>query len=153
MANKYDLKTVYRSITSGSSGPVYIVTNDISTTSAVPAGKTRFLTYIRLERNAPASIGSLTTGYNGVIASLATASNVTSYASAVSGGGKLSVDLLAVNASTGSAVGLPEASLRCVVPKRPSMDNPILSVAGGSCMVFYHSSGPAVHLYAQYYDE
>ena len=151
MANKHDLKTVYQSLSGGTEDAVVIA--EVSTVSAVPTGKTRFLTYLKLDRQAIASCGSLVTALSGQIASVATASNLSSYASAVVNG-KLTVTLQGCNASVESSAIAPNAALRKIIPRKPSRDNPILSVAGGSCMVFHtDNTGCTAHLFAQYYDE
>ena len=153
MPNKHDLKTVFQSLTANAEDAVVIA--EVSTVSAVPTGKTRFLTYLKIERTLGISAEDGATGLTAVMASVATASNLSSPASAVVAG-KLYAGLAGVSASTVSTfVPIVDASVKVEIPETgPDMENPIISVAGGSCMVLHvNDGGPAAQLIAQYYDE
>lgn len=147
MANKYDLQSFYVSNTAGASHSTHIG-------GLIPAGKTRFLTYIRIERSAGASVVSIITGITALVGSVAY-SDATGVE--VSAGALMPLHLQQVSNAVGSGIALiNEASYRNQMPDRPDINHPILSVAGGAsnwmqlCVI---SAGPGTTAFAQYYDE
>ena len=147
MANKYDLMSFYASNTANASHATHIG-------GLIPAGKTRFLTYIRIERATAVSLASLITGVTALIGSVAY-SNATGVE--VSAGVLMALHLQNVSNAVGSSImGIEEASYRTQIPDRPDIDHPILAVAGGAsnwmqlCVI---GTGPGTTVFAQYYDE
>jgi len=144
MANKYDLKTAVAVVGGASSGVYNIGTN-------IENGKTRFLTYIRLERNAATSTVNVT----GLTAMVVSTAKSDMSVSNLSAGTALVMGLPAISGT--SASGVPEIAFVNCIPDRPDVDHPILSMigAGSTWMTFAPISSPGVEalLFAQYYDE
>jgi hypothetical protein len=143
MANKYDLKTwVKRGLTASS-------TASNSTNiggSVVPAGMTRFLTYIRVNRrgiNPALAITSL------VIAVGETGTASTTAASLL-GADYLKLPITFVKASK---LAVPETAL--VQEIQGSIEHPILSIAAGNYggIAASKTNGQVIDIFAQYYDE
>jgi len=142
MANKYDLKTwskIGLKASTGASG-----TNIGS--SAVPAGKVRFLTYIRVTRsgiNGAAAVVSLAMGIGEVTTSKPQAASV------------LNADYLKlpIRFTKTSKTAVPESSF--IQEIRGSIEHPILSVASEKYMGINASLTLAElsDVFAQYYDE
>lgn len=155
MANKYDFQTVIiPSITGGASGVHSIGT-------AIPAGRTRFLTYIKVERASNLENTGVT-NVTGIIASTgdsAAALNYSDlYSELTSGLVRLQVKLHGMSTAAGSGqsgVGMPGICARTEI--EGTMDHPILAIAGGASayMVYAHGAAAAgsMRLFAQYYDE
>lgn len=145
MANKYDLKTVVANV-GVASGLTNIGTN-------IPAGKTRFLTYIRLERSVVGRASTLT-GVTGMVVSVAESDLKVSELSA---GTALVFGLAGVSAEAGSCCNVPDIGYVNSIPDRPDVNHPILSMvgAGSTWMTFATISavGATASLFAQYYDE
>ena len=142
MANKYDLKTwVKRSLVAGASARC--IGSD-----AVAAGKTRFLTYIRVTRAqvTATAMGSLVCGIASVAASSPTA------------GSALDTSVLKLNFNfpgwgAGSYVTIDDAFV--VQEIQGSIEHPIISVAGESYMSVATPTvaGSVCDIFAEYYDE
>ena len=143
MANKYDLKTwIRRSLVGSSLGAC--VGSDTAAT-----GKTRFLTYIRVNRRAVTMSGmvSLVVGVGSVTTSQPTGTNVLSVT-----GLKTHFEFPAWSVSV-TTVTVTERML--VQEVRGSIDQPIVSVAGGTYMGVAAGStaGQIADVFAEYYDE
>lgn len=150
MANKYDLKSVYISNIANISGT-------FSIGELIPAGKTRFLTYLRVERaGAVTSAATLITGMSAIVASTPIAgTHASCEMSDVSGGALMPLHLAGITAASGAG-GLPNAVFANQIPDRPEINHPLISVAGGASAymaVGVHAVAPAVKMFAQYYDE
>jgi hypothetical protein len=164
MANKYDLKTAIMSIAAG--GEVMTTIGAKVGSGVIASGKTRFLTYIRVNRTANVNAASAVTGHSAAdgggcmvcglsgmngAASFATFSMATAMTD-----GMLAIGLQHVTgmSDAGAQVTPPEAALVQSMPDRPDIDHPILAVGGGSTLMgIYVPSGPACRIFAQYYDE
>lgn len=142
MANKFDLKTqLWRT------GGATLSTN-IGTT-AVPTGKTRFLTFIRVER-----LGNIISGGNGAtVLEVAVASRETGttdladdFVSIASAYGKL----ILKTASIISAQNLPDNVFTKELQR--TIENPILSVAGSNYMILAIEESASASVFAQYFD-
>ena len=144
MATKHDIVTFFKSITTDAKAAVSIG-------GAVPTGKTRFVTYARIERTE-----RVISGFSGLTGLLCeapnktTLSSISSYASAVSVG-KLQLNLAGCSASSHAAI--PDIGMVNQVPDRPDVDHPLLSIAGGKYMYFAVPKIPAASLFVQYFDE
>jgi len=147
MANIFDLKTVVTQLSSG-------VTGAQSIGGRVPTGKTRFLTYLKLERISRIP-GTTATVLTGVVASVAeSAPGITT--SEISAVRLLGFTLPGMSSGSGaSGLGHCDAFAELEIPKTPNMNHPIAKVTGGASafMVFALSSGPSARVMAQYYDE
>jgi len=152
MANKFDIKTMIGSATVGASSCHQIG-------SAIPTGKTRFLTYIRVER-----AGKIATDTSVPILSVAVGSvsdSAAAHATAlgvsnVSAGGLLWLGLAGITRTAANADPLADHVFINHIPDRPDVDHPILSLAGTATnfmMVGVKASGAAATIFAQYYDE
>jgi len=139
MTNKYDLNTYALR-----NAAVSMISN---IGGQIPAGKTRFLTFIRVERLAgqdpgdPASfievaVGSCVTG----AADIVNAGSVASYHAK-----------LILKIESAATVDMELDSFRKEV--RGSADNPILSVAGGNYMLVAFRESASAAVFAQYFDE
>ena len=160
MANKYDLKTALMSV--ASDGAVMTTIGAKVGSGIIASGKTRFLTYIRVNRTSVASGMTAVTGYTdgGIIvcglSSISGAAEFGTYSAATAmTDGMLGISLQHVNMSDISAPGMPpQVALVQNIPDRPDIDHPILAVGGGSALMgVYVPSGPACRIFAQYYDE
>lgn len=140
MANKYDLKTwIRRSLVGSSLGAC--VGSDTAAT-----GKTRFLTYIRVNRKGVglSTAASLVVGVGSVTTSQPTGTNV------------LSTTGLLVHMQFPEVVSAIHAGgVGTIQEIRGSIDHPIVSVAGGGYMgVAAGSTAAAIaDVFCQYYDE
>jgi len=155
MGNKFDFQTVIiPSITGGASGVHSIGT-------AIPAGRTRFLTYIKIER-ASTLENSGVTGVTGIIASTGNTAVALNYSNLYSEttSGLVRLQLKLHNMSTGggsgqSGAGMPDITARTEL--LGTMDHPILAVTGGASAYMVYAHGASVvasqRLFAQYYDE
>ena len=145
MANKYDLVTFYQSMASTGSTP-------ISIGGAVPAGKTRFVTYARVAKteNIKVSDCSGLTGVLGVASNLTALSAISAIATVLSGA-VLEAGLAQMSA--GSGVSLSPLCMMNQIPDRPDMDHPLLSVGAGKYLYYGLSDAPAASIFVQYYDE
>ena len=145
MANKYDLVTFYQSMASTGSTP-------ISIGGAVPAGKTRFVTYARVAKteNIKVSDCSGLTGVLGVASNLTALSAISTIAATVSG---TVLTLGLAETSGASATGIPNLALMNQCPDRPDMDHPLLSVGSGKYLYYGRPKVPAASIFVQYYDE
>lgn len=146
MANKYDLVTV---VASAQGSDVY------SIGGAVPAGKTRFLTYIRINKiDVSPAVATIASASTGIVCCEAQTAVDLSYSQCSNI--KLPIMLHGCYSSDGQgARALPDVLLENSIPKRPNMDNPIIAVTGGAAtvaMVVALNSGPQVQILAQYYD-
>jgi len=148
MANKYDLKTVVISATANTAG----VHNIGSGSAAIPAGKTRFLTYIRAEKTDP--IATVATALTTAVAAVSAATNL-SMISAATASAQIALPIGFPKMSvTGEAV--PAKIIDTSIPDRPDIDHPILALAGGASafmVLQVKAAGPAARIFAQYYDE
>lgn len=148
MANKFDLNTVTSQAAAGA-------TNTFNIGGLIPAGKTRFLTYIRIDRTASPPVGTRASGTSGLVAG-STAFYVAASVTNASAARKLAINLPAIVMSTNSgARGLPNIAFVNAIPETPDMNNPLISIAGGtsSYMCVSVKAGPANRIFAQYYDE
>lgn len=147
MSNVFDLKTVVTQLSSG-------VTGAQSIGGRVPTGKTRFLTYLKIERISRIP-GTTATVLTGVVASVAeSAPGITT--SEISAVRLFGFTLPGMSSGSGaSGLGHCDAFAEVEIPKTPNMDHPVAKVEGGasSFMVFALSSGPSARVMAQYYDE
>lgn len=140
MANKYDLKTW--KIATAVSGTLTNIGGTITD------GKTRFLTYLRVENVGP--VGSACgTGLAVLIGSQTAATTPT--ATSVSAGGKLPIRFPKVTGVT--ALNTFALSPEKAIPAVPSIEHPILSVTGSGWMSLIVRSGPSAGIFAEYYDE
>ena len=145
MANKYDLKTWAK---------LNLTTATVAGTNigsgVVPTGKTRFLTYIRVQRTGT-TITSLAVG-SMLLAIASIATSKPTAASAL----KATALLLPIHLP-GASKTLGEGMLDQVYSQeiRGSIENPILSVGGGAFMGIMGSktAGKTADVFAQYYDE
>lgn len=145
MANKFDLVTVMTNL--GAASDV------LSIGGAVAAGKTRFLTYIKISRQA-ALLGSGATNVTAIVVSAAESATGLTY-SEISTTGILPLHLPGMlNCSGHSGMVYPEAIAEVHVPNKPNMKHPICKVTGGASafMVLAVSSACATRVFAQYYD-
>ena len=143
MANKYDLKTwIRRSLVGAAAGAC--VGSDTAAT-----GKTRFLTYIRVNRKGVtlSSMASLVCGVGSVTTSAPTGTNVLSVT-----GLKLHFNFPALSLGT---TGIHVGDSMVMQEVRGSIEHPIVSVAGGTYMGVAAGStaGQLADVFATYYDE
>lgn len=146
MANKYDLET---KVVPDTDAAAACWTTNIG--DAVPAGKTRFLTYLRVARKADITMGiaGLLSQIEVAVACYSTnASTVTSYTTMLADA-KVLVRLPLMSMTT--AVGTVDADL--VQEVKGSIDEPILTVAASNFMMLGAASGATATILAQYYDE
>ena len=145
MANKFDLVSYYQSMTDDTKMAYSIG-------GAVPAGKTRFVTYIRIERTEEAypSDCSGLTGVLGVASNLTALSAVSAIAAVLSGA-VLEAGLAQMSA--GSGVSLSPLCMMNQIPDRPNMDHPLLSLGSGKYLYYGLTKAPAASIFVQYYDE
>ena len=151
MANKHDLQYVY------ASGVASNAATNIG--GAIAAGKTRFLTYIRVSRSGGASMGASTNGGHVVVAphSAVASGQVTDFWAS------RTLAVVLPNASAASNASLANKAIVQEIPRTPNMDHPILSVAGGASSYMVVGNGEAstvalaaideVDIFAIYYDE
>lgn len=146
MVNKFDLKTqVWRTGTAS-------LSTDIG--GQIPVGKKRFLTFIRVERLA--SGGFLAPGTNITNIEIAVASHTSStsdladdYTGTMVENAKLIVKMASL--TTGGALfNLNNRMLKNEV--KGTIENPILSVAGGNYMILGRPEGASASVFAQYFD-
>ncbi len=140
MANKYDLKTwMIKTAASGT------LTNIGGT---IDSGKTRFLTYLKVEKSDPVGSGCGST-IEVLIASQTAATTPT--AAVVSAGAKLPIRIARASAAT--TVGNYPHNVMREMPDSPSLEHPLMSVTGSGWMSLIVRSGPAMCVFATYYDE
>lgn len=147
MANKFDLNTFTTHVTAGAS-----CTLDIG--GAVAAGKTRFLTYLRVDRERTVSEGTGATGASVIIGSNA-ASGI-EYDDVTS---NLILPLKLYDMPSSGGAGkqereMPDRVFANYTPDRPDIEHPICTVTGAAYMMLSkEAAGPAIRVFAQYYDE
>jgi len=146
-ANVFDLKTQYESITANTSLTTHIG-------GRIPAGKTRFLTYIKIERGSQTVVETEVTGISALIGSVAY-SNATGLEMSV--GALLGITLQTIAMSDESGVrNVPNGVFVRELPKNPGIDKPLLSVVGGASswmgLCVYGADGPAGRVFAEYFD-
>lgn len=147
MANIHDLKTWYNSTSSAASLATNIGGN-------IATGKTRFLTYIRIERSEIASNGAISlSGTSFLVGSHAHSSvsfnDMTGVANFAIALAELEQSSLEKNAN------IPDNVLSIHFPGTPDMNSPICQVTGGSSsymMLCRSNAGPQTRIFAQYYD-
>ncbi len=140
MANRHNLKTwMIKTAASGT------LTNIGGT---IDSGKTRFLTYLKVEKSDPVGSGAGST-VEVLIASQTAATTPT--AAVVSAGAKLPIRIARVSAVTG-VCNYPHPHTR-TMPGKPSLEHPLMSVTGSGWMSLIVRSGPAMCVFATYYDE
>lgn len=146
MANKYDLGT---KLVKDTDAAAACWTTNIG--GAVPSGKTRFLTYIRVARKSDITMGiaGLISQIEVAVACYSTnASTVTSYTTMLADAKALiRMPLMSMT----SVVGTVDAEIAQEI--KGSIDNPILSVAASNFMMLGAASGATATILAQYYDE
>lgn len=146
MTNKYDLETqVWRT------GTASLSTN---IGGLIAADKTRFLTYIRVERlgGAEINVGSDITNIEMVVASRTTGATdlADDYTASIADFGKLLVKMASL-ATGGVLLNLNDRLLKNEV--QGTIENPILSVASSRYMILARPQGASASVFAQYYDE
>jgi len=160
MANKYDLKTAIMSIASG--GEVFTTIGAKVSSGVITSGKTRFLTYIRIDRTSNVYGDTAVTGHSMadgggcMVCGLSGINGAASFAAFTTIATALTEGMLAIGLVHMSSVSGPpaEGALHSNIPDRPDVDHPILAVGGGSTLMgIYVPSGPACRIFAQYYDE
>lgn len=146
MANKYDLVNV---VVSAHGSDVYNIGG------AVPSGKTRFLTYIRIsKRDISPVAATIASGCTGIVCCEAQTAVDLTYCQC----SNIKLPLMLHGCYSSDQQGtraLPDVVLENSIPKRPNMDNPIIAVTGGAAtvaMVVALNSGPTCRIFAQYYD-
>ena len=146
MANKHNLVTFFQSMVSTGSTP-------ISIGGAVPTGKTRFVTFVRVSKTEEvlASATSGLTGVLGVATDLTRMSAISTIAATLSGT-VLTLGLAGVSAAS-AAGAVPAAVFVNQCPTRPNMNPPIVSVGSGKYLYYGRPKIPAASLFVQYYDE
>lgn len=146
MANKYDLKTWVRQSLVGPATQSALSNMCIGSNTAA-TGKTRFLTYIRVQRSAItlSTLTSLIVGISDATTSIPSGSTIFA-----TGNQKL-------NFYFPSAVSAPAGNIAGMVQEiRGTIDHPIIAVAGGTYMgigVGTGALGSSVGVFAEYYDE
>lgn len=147
MANKYDLQYWHQSITGSQSFSSTIG-------GLIPAGRSRFLTFLRIERAENPAVATNVTGLTGLVASVSLSNATCTEASA---GRLFNIYLHGVAMSNDSAVVTPpDETFVIQIPEEPHIEHPIVRVAGGasSWMMFAsYSTCAQAHVYATYYDE
>lgn len=145
MANKFNLETVMTVNGAAASAVISIGT-------AVAAGKTRFLTYLKIERSARMSGGEVTGATAAIVSAAETAAGLT-YSEISTF--KMPLQLHALSNTSGiSGINNPGILAEAKIPNKPNMNHPICAVTGGasSYMVLAINSGPATRIFAQYFD-
>lgn len=164
MANKYDLKTAIMSIAAG--GEVFTTIGAKVSSGVIASGKTRFLTYIRINRTANVNVVTAVTGHSAadgggcMVCGVSGCNGAASFAAFTTIATALTEGMLAIGLphvtglSDGGTCRVPSEALVQSIPDRPDINHPILAVAGGSTLMgIYVPSGPACRIFAQYYDE
>jgi len=144
MTNNFDLNThLLRN------GTVSMISN---LGAVIPAGKTRFLTYIRVERLKSVGVGSSATAIDVVVGSCVTgAADIVNAGSVASYHHKLTLKIASVT-TAGIAIQPNEMLLRNEI--KGSIEEPILNVAGGNyMMVAVIGECASAVVFAQYFDE
>lgn len=147
MANKYDLTYQCESVSASISFCTHIG-------GLIPAGKTRFLTYLRVDRCAHQPALTNITGQTALVASVAISNAALAQVSAATT--KIPIYLQYVGMSSDSAVvSPPNGSFMKEIPENPDINKPLISVAGDTSawMTLGVRSGPESRIYAAYYDE
>lgn len=148
MANIFDLQTTAQSNTGSA-------THHFNIGGAIPAGKTRFLTYVRIEKNAQKALNTGVSGITCLIAGVEY-SNASGTEISASSRAKLPLYVQGVNMSSDSApAGMPNESWMKEIPDNPDITHPLIAVTGGasSWMAVQIYSGAASRFFAVYYDE
>jgi len=146
MANKFDLVYWHQSVTASES-----FTSTIG--GLIPAGRSRFLTFLRIERAPNQVVDTAMTAFTGMIGSVAFSNATCTEASA---GRLINIYLHGVGMSTDSMVMTPpDDAYVAQIPELPHIEHPIVRVAGGtsSWMMFAAHTGTTANIYAIYYDE
>jgi hypothetical protein len=157
MANKYDLKTAVMSIAADASVMTTIGAKVGS--GIIASGKTRFLTYIRIERTARCLGATVATGHSGncMVCAITGISGAAKFATYTASTALSEAAMPFGLAPTQSNVSVPmgiTAAMYQNTPDRPDIDHPLIAVGGGSSLMGIHvPSGPACRIFAQYYDE
>lgn len=148
MGNKFDLKTEW--LRAGLTNQTYV--SEIGG-GIVPEGKTRFLTYLRVERDKEIGVGdAVVSGIEiAIVSHTSCSSNAEGYNSMVSETfAKITLRITSIS-TAGTALRAVGDLLHAEV--EGSIDRPILSVAGGNYMLLGVASCPTATVFAQYYDE
>ena len=148
MGNKWDLKTVLAIDSMGKAGTPSTVTN---IGGAIASGKTRFLTYIRVERRTPLISDDTNLGMEAAVGSHTTAVDVSMTYASVAAADVARLILVSPDVSALSGYVGSEAVLRNEV--RGDIEHPILSVAGPNYMVLGICSSATAMVFAEYFDE
>ena len=152
MANKHDLQYMFASSVASNAAT--------NIGGAIAAGKTRFLTYIRVTKTDDATYAyASTAGGHVVVAphSAVASGQVTDFWAS------RTLGIVLPNISACSDAGYPAEALQQAIPRTPNMDHPILSVAGGASSYMLVGNGERstvalasvcmVDIFAIYYDE
>jgi len=157
MANKYDLKMAVMSI-AADAGVMTTIGAKVGS-GIIASGKTRFLTYIRIERTANCLGATVATGHNGgcmvcAPSGISGAAKFATYtASTALSEAVLPFGLAPTQSNTSVPMGIAAAMVQSI-PDRPDIDHPLIAVVGGSSLLGIHvATGPACRIFAQYYDE
>jgi len=148
MANKWDLTTVTWSCTGGASSSQNIG-------GLIPAGRTRFLCYLRIEESRILSAGLTTSGASWTVGSCALTAVSHGDCSA---GALYNMKLWAYERSTtGAMQKTPRNTYLGYFPRNPGqIEHPIVSMAGGTSafmIISRSNAGCSAQCFAQYYDE
>ena len=143
MANKFDLVSFHQSMDTNTKMAYSIG-------GAVPAGKTRFVTFVRIELTEEVqSNSSGVTGVLGVASNLTALSAISAIATVLSGA---AIPMHLAEAS-GANPGFIDKQIMNQMPDRPDMDHPLLSVGAGKYLYYGLTDAPAASIFVQYYDE
>ena len=146
MANKFDLEYQFESVTAGASLSTHIG-------GRIPTGKTRFLTYLRVDKRIHIQEGSDLTGVSLLIGSVAASD--AAYTT-ISAGRMLGLFLNSVSMSNDSGTqDILDEHLRQQLPKEPDMKSPLVSKVGGASswlMIGVPRSCAASTILAAYFD-
>jgi len=146
MANKYDLKTWVRQSLLGANLSAAL-SNAVIGSDTAATGKTRFLTYLRVQRariTVSSAQGSMVVSVGECDTSIPSAASITTAAN-------LKAELYFPGAATGV---MPESGY--VQEMRGTIEHPIIAIAGGTYMGIAVGSaalGSAANVFAEYYDE
>jgi len=141
MANKHDLKSWLFTSTAA------LASNTTNIGSQVASGKTRFLTHIRVDRTAQILNISDFTEVEMFLATQTTGSSFLSTLGDVKAVAQLAQVIPAASADTSV-----QAAVKYVKEMRGTIEQPLLTISGGSTLVVGMSSA-AMAVFAQYYDE
>jgi len=146
MANKYDLKTWVRQSLLGPNLSAAL-SNAVIGSDTADAGKTRFLTYLRVQR---ARI-TVSSAQGSMVVSVGECDTSIPSGASIMAAANLKAELYFPGAATGV---MPETGY--VQELKGTIEHPIISVAGGTYLGVHVGTaalGSVANIFAQYYDE